>query len=54
VSLIVAELEGQVDKTVFGDWNADVMTMDNVNTDGDPDRPSFLDADSELDSTTGR
>ena len=44
VSLIVAELEGQVDKTVFGDWHADVMTPDNVETDGDPDRPSFLDA----------
>jgi len=54
VSLIVAELEGQVDKTIFGDWHADVMTVDTVDTDGDPDRPSFLDAESELDSTTGR
>jgi Na+/H+-dicarboxylate symporter len=54
VSLIVAELEGQVDKTVFGDWNADVMTAGTIETDGDPDRPSFLDAESELDSTTGR
>jgi Na+/H+-dicarboxylate symporter len=54
VSLIVAELEGQVDKTVFGDWDADVMTTDTVDTDGDPDRPSFLDVDSKLDSTTGR
>jgi Na+/H+-dicarboxylate symporter len=43
VSLIVAELEGQVDKTVFGDWQADVMTADTLETDGDPDRPSFLD-----------
>ncbi len=42
VSLIVAELEGQVDKTVFGDWHADVMTAQNYGTDGDPDRPSFL------------
>jgi Na+/H+-dicarboxylate symporter len=54
VSLIVAELEGQVDKTVFGDWHADVMTANTIGTDGDPDRPSFLDAESELDSTTGR
>ena len=43
VSLVVAELEGQVDKTVFGDWNADVMTPETIDTDGDPDRPSFLD-----------
>jgi Na+/H+-dicarboxylate symporter len=43
VSLIVAEFEGQVDKTVFGDWDADVMTPDTLVTDGDPDRPSFLD-----------
>ena len=42
VSLVVAELEGQVDKTVFGDWQADVMTSRNYQTDGDPDRPSFL------------
>jgi len=42
VSLIVAELEGQVDKEVFGDWHADVMTPATVATDGDPDRPSFL------------
>ena len=42
VSLIVAELEGQVDKTIFGDWQADVMTSDNYETDGDPDRPGFL------------
>jgi Na+/H+-dicarboxylate symporter len=54
VSLIVAELEGQVDKTVFGDWHADVMTVENVETDGDPDRPSFLDAEPEAESTTGR
>ena len=53
VSLIVAELEGQVDKTVFGDWNADVMTPDNVETDGDPDRPSFLDAINENEAATG-
>ena len=43
VSLIVAEFEGQVDKTVFGDWEADVMTAENVDTEGDPDRPHFLD-----------
>jgi Na+/H+-dicarboxylate symporter len=43
VSLIVAELEGQVDKSIFGDWDADVMTPDNVATDGDPNRPHFLD-----------
>ncbi len=42
VSLIVAELEGQVDKSVFGDWDADVMTAKNYGTDGDPSRPSFL------------
>jgi hypothetical protein len=42
VSLIVAELEGQVDKTVFGDWQADVMTATNYQTDGDPSRPGFL------------
>jgi len=36
VSLIVAELEGQVDKEVFGDWHADVMTAQNMDTDGDP------------------
>ncbi len=45
VSLIVAELEGQVDKSVFGDWDADVMTPETINTDGDPDRPHFLDQD---------
>ena len=44
VSLIVAELEGQVDKTVFGDWHADVMTPETIDTDGDPDRPHFLDS----------
>ena len=44
VSLIVAELEGQVDKTVFGDWHADVMTPATIDTDGDPDRPHFLDS----------
>jgi Na+/H+-dicarboxylate symporter len=43
VSLIVAEFEGQVDKSVFGDWDADVMTPDNVDTEGDPERPHFLD-----------
>ena len=42
VSLIVAELEGQVDKSVFGDWHADVMTAENYSTDGDPERPTFL------------
>ncbi|MEE4191453.1 MAG: dicarboxylate/amino acid:cation symporter [Halieaceae bacterium] len=42
VSLIVAELEGQVDKSVFGDWHADVMTAENYGTDGDPNRPSFM------------
>ena len=42
VSIIVAELEGQVDKEIFGDWNADVMTADNYATDGDPGRPGFL------------
>jgi Na+/H+-dicarboxylate symporter len=42
VALIVGELEGQVDKTVFGDWHADVMTRTNYGTDGDPDRPGFL------------
>ena len=47
VSLIVAELEGQVDKSIFGDWEADTMTADNIDTDGDPDRPSFLDSDPE-------
>lgn len=41
VSLIVGELEGQVDKLVLGDWQADVMTPDNVATDGDPNRPPF-------------
>ncbi len=50
VSIIVAELEGQVDKTVFGDWNADVMTADNYATDGDPDRPSFLDSIQQADA----
>lgn len=44
VSIIVAELEGQVDKTIFGDWNADVMTSSNYSTDGDPNRPSFLES----------
>ena len=43
VSLIVAEFEGQVDKSVFGDWNADVMTPATVDTEGDPSRPHFLD-----------
>jgi Na+/H+-dicarboxylate symporter len=43
VSLIVAELEGQVDKAVFGDWDADVMTTENVDTEGDPERRHFLD-----------
>ncbi len=52
VSLIVAELEGQVDKTIFGDWDADVMTPDNVETDGDPDRPSFLDSVAEDEEPT--
>jgi Na+/H+-dicarboxylate symporter len=47
VSLIVAELEGQVDKTIFGDWHADVMTPDTIDTDGDPGRPHFLDASAE-------
>jgi Na+/H+-dicarboxylate symporter len=47
VSLIVAELEGQVDKTVFGDWQADVMTSTNYGTDGDPNRPGFLERLSE-------
>jgi len=42
VSLVVAELEGQVDKSIFGDWDADVMTSKNFATDGDPDKPSFL------------
>ena len=45
VSLIVAEFEGQVDKLVLGDWDADVMTAANVESDGDPDRPSFIDRD---------
>jgi Na+/H+-dicarboxylate symporter len=45
VSLIVAELEGQVDKSVFGDWDADVMTPETISTDGDPNRPHFLDSD---------
>jgi Na+/H+-dicarboxylate symporter len=45
VSLIVAELEGQVDKSVFGDWDADVMTPETIATDGDPNRPHFLDSD---------
>jgi len=48
VSLIVAELEGQVDKTVFGDWHADVMTVETIDTDGDPERPHFLDEEPEL------
>jgi hypothetical protein len=43
VALIVGELEGQVDKTIFGDWQADVMTPRNYQTDGDPNRRSFLD-----------
>ncbi len=51
VSLIVAELEGQVDKTIFGDWNADVMTRDNYATDGDPDRPSFLESIQQADAS---
>jgi Na+/H+-dicarboxylate symporter len=51
VSLIVAELEGQVDKTIFGDWHADVMTTSNYATDGDPDRPSFLDSIQAAEST---
>ncbi|MEM0954118.1 MAG: dicarboxylate/amino acid:cation symporter [Pseudomonadota bacterium] len=42
VSLIVAELEGQVDKTIFGDWDADQMTASNYQTDGDPNRPDFF------------
>ncbi len=42
VSLIVAELEGQVDKTIFGDWDADSMTSRNYQTDGDPNRPDFF------------
>jgi Na+/H+-dicarboxylate symporter len=50
VSLIVAELEGQVDKTIFGDWDADVMTAVNYQTDGDPDRASFLDRVADEDS----
>lgn len=41
VSLIVGELEGQVDKLVLGDWQADVMTPESVETDGDPTRPPF-------------
>ncbi len=41
VSLIVAELEGQVDKTVFDDWQADVVTADHIDTDGDLARPPF-------------
>jgi Na+/H+-dicarboxylate symporter len=45
VSLIVAELEGQVDKSIFGDWQADVMTPETINSDGDPTRPHFLDKD---------
>ncbi len=45
VSLIVAELEGQVDKSVFGDWDADVMTPENIDSDGDPNRVHFLDKD---------
>ena len=52
VSLIVAELEGQVDKEVFGDWEADVMTADNYKTDGDPERPSFLERVGEEEATT--
>ncbi len=52
VSLIVAELEGQVDKTVFGDWHADVMTADNYSTDGDPERPSFLEQIQETEADT--
>lgn len=42
VSLVVAELEGQVDKTIFGDWDADSMTARNYQTDGDPARPDFF------------
>ncbi|MEE4661657.1 MAG: dicarboxylate/amino acid:cation symporter [Halieaceae bacterium] len=42
VSLVVAELEGQVDKTIFGDWDADSMTARNYQTDGDPSRPGFF------------
>ena len=56
VSLIVAELEGQVDKTIFGDWHADVMTPGTIDTGGDPDRPSFLDMPEQdaADATTDR
>ena len=43
VSLIVAEFEGQVDKSIFGDWQADVMTPENIDTEGDPKRAHFLD-----------
>jgi Na+/H+-dicarboxylate symporter len=52
VSLIVAEFEGQVDKTVFGDWHADVMTAETLETDGDPDRPSFLESVAEDEEPT--
>lgn len=53
VSLIVAELEGQVDKSIFGDWDADQMTADNIDTEGDPARPHFLDAAPEENPTKG-
>jgi Na+/H+-dicarboxylate symporter len=43
VSLIVAEFEGQVDKSVFGDWHADEMTPDNIDGGRDPRHPHFLD-----------
>ena len=52
VSLVVAEREGQVDKTVFNDWQADVMTPDNVDT--DPQRPASLNTPGEGPTTTGR
>ncbi len=52
VSLIVAQLEGQVDKTVFDDWDADVMTPDTLETDGDPNRPSFPDSAAEDEEPT--
>ena len=54
VSLVVAEREGQVDKTVFNDWQADVMTPDNVDTDIDPERPSSLNTPGEGPTITGR
>lgn len=43
VSLIVAEFEGQVDKSVFGDWHADEVPPDDIDAERDTRKPHFLD-----------